>query len=53
MGVIFALIDMAHNHYYNSLKWNEKKAKKMADRYFGKVCDIDEKPREESSTAFA
>lgn len=42
VGVIFALIDMAHNHYYNSLKWDEKKAKKMADRYFGKVCDIDD-----------
>lgn len=42
VGVIFALIDMAHNHYYNSLTWSEKKAKKMADRYFGKVCDIDD-----------
>jgi hypothetical protein len=42
VGVIVALIDMAHNHWYDSMKWSEARAKKMADRYFGKVCDIDE-----------
>lgn len=42
IGVIFALIDKLQNHHYDSMKWSEAKAKKMADRYFGKVCDIDE-----------
>lgn len=42
VGMIFVLIHELHIRHYASLKWDEEKAKKMADRYFGKVCDIDE-----------
>lgn len=42
IGVVSVLIHERHIRHYASLKWDEKKAKEMADRYFGKVCDIDE-----------
>lgn len=42
IGLISALVVKLRILYHDSLKWDEAKAKKMADRYFGKVCDIDE-----------
>ena len=37
----FNLYDIILERYFASLKWSNEKAQKIANKYFGKICDID------------
>ena len=42
LGVLVVLYEEHKSRKYKEMEWSESKAEVMANRYFGKVCDIDD-----------
>jgi hypothetical protein len=42
IGVLLVLYEEYQTNKYVRLEWSEEKAEKMANKYFGKICNIDE-----------